>query len=316
MMNDHKSILIEITNKCLVGCDFCYQHFGYNGENLTIDNYNNILKFVDDNGISEISLTGGDVFLNPFLPEMIRIARASGKSVTLLANANANREDICNWIISGGKINLTFSDFGARSIALVNFLCVECSSIKNVHFVITVMNQSCDELCTFIRFLNAFNITPEVNFAFLNEKTYIFLESMLFTIERLIILTLQGSIKIVSEYVTAAIKDYVNCKSEIRCSLNKKSKIDVYGNLFPCPFLYKKEHALQNIITGEFYRESVACQNIIRLREKFSACGKCKFFEVCKGGCPVEYFYGNLFNEHHCKLIHKSYRTIELLLKV
>ena len=66
-MKKYKDILVEVTNKCRIECQFCYQHFGMDGEDLSLDDYMIILEFIKTKEIDGVSFTGGDVFMNPFL---------------------------------------------------------------------------------------------------------------------------------------------------------------------------------------------------------------------------------------------------------
>ncbi len=313
-MKEYKDILVEVTSKCMIGCEFCYHHFGLDGKDLSLEDYMAIISYIKENRISSVSLTGGDVFMNPFLAEIVAITENEGLMVTLLANAKSNQSKIIKWINSGRRINLTFSDFSEESRRFVYKLLSNCESTKKIYFVITYMNQSFEEVHAFINLLNGFNIMPEVNMSFLDESTYMFRENLANVLEKLILLTLQGQIKIISEYVTATIRDYVNEKVMFRCSLNKRLKIDIDGNLFPCPFLYKREHAIRNVINGDNLKNIVTVEHIINKRKK-SSCGQCERFDSCLGGCPLGYFYGALFNGQHCFLYNVAVKTIEMLMK-
>ena len=314
-MNKYKDILVEITDKCLIGCQFCYQHFGMDGKDISLDDYMTILRFIKTQGIDVVSLTGGDVFMNPFLKEIVKRTEKEGLIVTLLANARSDPDKLIEWINSGRMLNLTFAGLDERDNQFFHKLISECKRIEKVHFIITYMNQSFEDMCSFIYLMNGVGLVPEINMAFLDKSTVIFQNSMANTIEKLIIMTMQGKIRITCEYVTAAIRDYVTGKTEFRCSLNKRLKIDINGNLFPCSFLYKEEHALQNIINGITYGKTLLCENIVEARRKNSPCNQCEKFDLCRGGCPIGYFYGDLFNAQHCFFYNVAYKTIEMLMK-
>ena len=314
-MKKYKDILVEVTNKCRIECQFCYQHFGMDGEDLSLDDYMIILEFIKTKEIDGVSFTGGDVFMNPFLEEIIKKTEEEGLITTLLANAKSDQNKLIKWVNSGRRLNLTFSGLDEIDNQFFHKLISECKRIDKIHFIITYMNQSYEDLCSFICLLNGVGLIPEINMTFLDKSTSIFRNNLANAIEKLIIMTLQGQIKISCEYVTAAIRDYVTGKTEFRCSLNKRLKIDINGNLFACSFLYKKEHAIQNIINEITYEKPVLCENIVEKRRKNFPCNQCKKFELCRGGCPIEYFYGNLFNDQHCFLYNVAFKTIEMLMR-
>lgn len=314
-MKKHKDILVEVTNKCLIGCQFCYQHFGTDEKDLSVDDYMSILHFIKTQEVDAVSFTGGDVFMNSYLEEIIKRTEKEGLMVTLLANAKSDQNKLIKWINSGRRLNLTFSGLDEKDTQFFYKLISECKKIEKVHFIITYMNQSSENLYSFIRLMNEFDLIPEINMAFLDETTLRFQDDMAKVIEKLIIMTFRGEINISCEYVTAAIRDYVIEKTDFRCSLNKRLKIDINGNLFPCSFLYKNEHALKNIINDITYGEILLTEKIIDERKKNSQCNQCEKFNVCQGGCPIGYFYGELFNTQHCFLYNIAFKTIEMVMK-
>ena len=202
-MKKYKDILVEVTNKCRIECQFCYQHFGMDGEDLSLDDYMIILEFIKTKEIDGVSFTGGDVFMNPFLEEIIKKTEEEGLITTLLANAKSDQNKLIKWVNSGRRLNLTFSGLDEIDNQFFHKLISECKRIDKIHFIITYMNQSYEDLCSFIYLLNGVGLIPEINMTFLDKSTSIFRNNLANAIEKLIIMTLQGQIKISCEYVTA-----------------------------------------------------------------------------------------------------------------
>ncbi|AMQ18162.1 radical SAM/SPASM domain-containing protein [Thermococcus peptonophilus] len=82
--------------------------------------------------------------------------------------------------------------------------------------------------------------------------------------------------------------------------------VDNSGNVYPCSlFLGHKEFIAGNLLKQEFYDIWLNSEVLNNFRSKRidalknTSCSKCKFFNICKGGCAYNSyaFYGTIFKE-------------------
>lgn len=66
-------MLIDITYKCSMGCTHCLSDCKPDGEDMSVETFKDVLKFCDKNCISFIHLTGGEMFENPNIREMLEL---------------------------------------------------------------------------------------------------------------------------------------------------------------------------------------------------------------------------------------------------
>ena len=74
----------NITAKCNMGCEYCHRFF--NPTNLSKDENLKILDNIIKSNIKNITWTGGEALLIPYLPELMRIAHEHGIKNKLITN--------------------------------------------------------------------------------------------------------------------------------------------------------------------------------------------------------------------------------------
>lgn len=281
---------------------------------MSLTDYMQILSYLKQCGIKSISLTGGDVFLHPCFNGIVTAAESEQFEITLLVNSKSNHRKIIEWVRTGRKMNLTFSDLSHMSKEFVQTLFTSCDDLKNVHFIITVMDQINSDIISFIHLLNDYKIVPEVNLAFLDYQTASYIDHLESCVQELVFLTLQGEIKVTSEYVTALIADYVRGHATVRCSIHERFKVDLNGNVYLCPFLYKEEHSVYNVFSHQRKNQRVNIEKVFLDRKGSSPCDCCELFDLCLGGCPLCSFYGEKYSKQHCRIIKKALCAIKQIL--
>jgi MoaA/NifB/PqqE/SkfB family radical SAM enzyme len=84
-----RSIRWDITHKCTQNCTHCYAASYRRRENKNEPNLEELYRIIDQltgAGITEFSLTGGDVLLNKYLPHVLRKLKENDCWVELVAN--------------------------------------------------------------------------------------------------------------------------------------------------------------------------------------------------------------------------------------
>lgn len=102
------SSIIMITNRCNLRCMMCKQWRAPGGEELSTEDWKNIIKELKKNGIRNINFTGGEPLLRKDIAELIAYAVSNGFVVGLTTNG----------LLLDKKLMVSLIDAGLRSIAL------------------------------------------------------------------------------------------------------------------------------------------------------------------------------------------------------
>ena len=102
-----QSLLFEITPRCNLNCRYCYNVWkddcGYPvGELDTKDVKRLLRKAVDESGVSQVTITGGEPFLREDLVEIIRFLSDMDIAVGLIANGAAGDESTYREAVRAG----------------------------------------------------------------------------------------------------------------------------------------------------------------------------------------------------------------------
>lgn len=101
-MNLPNEIIIELTRKCNLDCDFCFNKQGtYNSCGISQKEIFKVLQEVSDSGIKAVRFTGGEPFLRKDLCEILRKAKSLGMYVILNTNSfliDEGNKDCFNYV--------------------------------------------------------------------------------------------------------------------------------------------------------------------------------------------------------------------------
>ena len=76
----------NITTKCNQNCRYCHRFLNY--DDLSYEKNKKILMKMIEDGIKEITWTGGEALLYPRIIELLRIAKEHGIKSKLITNRN------------------------------------------------------------------------------------------------------------------------------------------------------------------------------------------------------------------------------------
>lgn len=98
----------DVINNCNLACQYCHPNHGWTGEYLPIAQIENLLQAAEEDGIFEVTLTGGEITMHPEFRAILEATHILNKtSITFVTNAtritpnivkeisNSNVERIC-----------------------------------------------------------------------------------------------------------------------------------------------------------------------------------------------------------------------------
>ncbi|MBP7795749.1 MAG: radical SAM protein [Elusimicrobiales bacterium] len=135
-----KRVIVEITHRCNLRCDFCYL-FSSKYQIKKEINFNNIKKFIKNLKFkTEFYITGGEPLLYKEIIEFMRYIKSEGHSVGLNTNGTLLTKELSRMISDIEPEYIIFSLFSDAS----NYNLI--SNNKNIKF---------DELCKNIKYFNS-----------------------------------------------------------------------------------------------------------------------------------------------------------------
>lgn len=98
---DINSVVVELTNKCYIGCDYCINNSSVPNE--TILDFNVVKNLIDDMkkiNVKSIFLSGGEALLYPYILETIDYCRKNDMDTTIISTVGSLlTEEIINSIL-------------------------------------------------------------------------------------------------------------------------------------------------------------------------------------------------------------------------
>ena len=108
--NRFKKLYWVITDRCNLGCRYCYYHSGLrdkNGQDAKIED-NSLLKKIADH-FQEVVLTGGEPLLYPHLNQVIAFLKRKGLKVAILTNGTLLNQKVFKSLVDLGLDELCVS---------------------------------------------------------------------------------------------------------------------------------------------------------------------------------------------------------------
>jgi radical SAM protein with 4Fe4S-binding SPASM domain len=319
---------IKITNRCNFNCPFCFSS-KKNPKDLSKKELLHIIKQLKIYKPHSIYITGGEPFLNSNIFYLLNELKKLNIKLSIHSNGSLIDEYIAKklsklldkkdsiQISLDGYDNETFkitrnSDSFKKVINGINFLVKEKIYVKintvvtnlNVNYLDKIYELSLDLGVNEISFSPLLNIKK-------SEKIYLPSDDLLlknfsnvlkkfYSTEKKLIIS-QDPIAV--PWGNEIIKNF-NKNSNLVCPAGKTAlEIDNYGNVFPCPYLYKTEFYTGNI----FFENLLDIWNskkweIFRKLEwsNNNECKKCEFYNNCKAGCIAAAYINNRNYDPRC----------------
>lgn len=89
--------VVELTHKCNLACKHCYLSASIKNDSImTIDKFQQLVSILKENGVMNIELTGGEVFIHPDSYEIIKLSLEKFAIVGLLTNGTLIDDKVIN----------------------------------------------------------------------------------------------------------------------------------------------------------------------------------------------------------------------------
>lgn len=288
-------ILVEITSQCNKNCDFCYNNFSSGGsyQEITIYDLRVIVHFAKANGIQNIVLSGGEPLLHSRFFEIVNILKDEDINVTVITNGMLLDEDMVAFLsFANCRIKCTLESMNdiTRVLPFIE---------KKEYLKMTVINhiyhrQSTNGFREMIDYVQTnYKIVSDINFAFDMGRTCIdenviqkMLEIAIWAIEKKI----TGNYSLIGHYISIPLENYFTFKSLrcFNCSICHQIKIDINGNVFPCPYFTQKANTIGNIYKSfelDETKKNGYIETLYTRIDENSSCSCCKWKLFCGGGC-------------------------------
>lgn len=315
---DINTVVVELTNKCFIGCDYCINNSL--APNETILDFNVAKNLIDDMkqiNVKSIFLSGGEALLYPHILEIIDYCRKNDMDTTMISTVGSLlTEDVIKCILENDVSIISTID-GIRethnSRRLVKNYDLILSSIEtlykkgfsqnyfircnlsydNLDYIEDVVEECYNLGVTGIAFTFLFGYGRASWDNILNtNENYNIISSIKKRVEKLqlkysdLLINFQGDICLGCPHSDNIIN------KQIKSSFGLK--INVFGDVFICHMMYGTENSIGNIYNTHFADVSYK-ENTYKLLQKFEErknineeCKTCIINSFCNCGCPAE----------------------------
>ncbi|MCR4800523.1 MAG: radical SAM protein [Bacteroidales bacterium] len=311
-------LTIYPTFKCQMNCEFCFAHLGDKLHNHLVEanKWNRIIDEFVEEGVSSLSILGGEPTLYPYLADIIKHVDGLSIRFTLTTNGLSLSKDLIDVICNTKNLTVVFS------IDLLKPTKVEQNSvhksdidrIKELMNIFTSHGVQCrvntvfvgqkeDELKEIADFCNSYKVEKfslalcyreekscaedilkinkmgEYLRKYINDKGYRFL----FTVE--------GCMLYSSSNLDGGIVKTEFQKLQYGCECgNTILEIAPDGTLYACASLIGKQPYIGNVFTENWkdaWYKSTVLNNLRKRRSTDEKCINCTCYDFCGGGCPA-----------------------------
>lgn len=312
--NEKRIVYIEITNRCNLQCRYCYNDSNImNYNNMTLDEINKIVEFINNNKNISLVISGGEPLLHPQFSNILDFIKKNkydamiytngvllSKYIKELANSNiklfvsldGSSEIGHDYMRGTGNYNKTISGIEELLHAGFNSKHLNFSFIINNYNIKSIENMIDLSLHYKVNKAQFVSMNPRGRGKDLSKELFPSKENI---IEMWYMLSEMNekypSLKIDCDVFWQRKVISIGKYMPGSCSICSKIRIDVSGNVFPCPFLDGNENIILNINECNLDRifNNEKCERYLSiLKEKSDIkipCCNCIFRSFCQGGC-------------------------------
>ncbi len=314
-------IFWEITNQCNLKCKNCYNSNYINLQTHSVSK-DRIFKFID-NLPSKIIIGfgGGEPLLVPYFFELLQNLANKNIECHFTTNGLLLNESIAKKLKDSKIAKVTVSIDGLKNNheylrgnqtfdASINAIKLLVDQGINVYIGMTITKLNFNDIYSIAKLgkelgvsvVSYFRYIPDDNrVSVLNHDKY-----SLYKVAKILLETknnlVDKNFNIYYERLATFtfLLDDKEITNTICRAINGLSNIDYLGNFYICPYLRKN--------TGNIWEDEISqiFQNtksfLIEILNIPYECKKCKFSEICRGGCKGYSFrtFGNLYNKDIC----------------
>lgn len=341
---DINSVVIELTSKCYIGCDYCINDSL--APNETILDFNVVKNLIDDMNkinVKSIFLSGGEALLYPYILETIDYCRKNNMDITLISTVGSLlTNDVVDSIL-GNNVSIISTIDGTRETHNSRRITKNYDSIlssietlykkgfsQKYYIRCNLSYDNLDSIEDLVEVCRDLGVTG-VAFTFLfgygraswnkilnindNYKVLLDIQKRIEKLQLrygdILMINFQSDICLGCPHSDNIIK------KKIKSSFG--FKVNIFGDVFLCHMMYGRENSLGNIYNTSFSNMSYK-ENTYKLLQKFEErkflneeCKTCIINNFCNCGCPAEAYsrYNSITKlDGHC-----SKRKSDFILK-
>ena len=299
---------LKITGKCHFRCQYCF----VNKEKayLSIENTRKIIEKLPQLPF-EIYITGGEATLNPDFEPIIEYLYSLGVLIRLHTTgviSDRTKQYIINNTYKFSSIQISIDSIKNFNKFRPNYV-DKNSLLQIVKFVNECKNNGYNNFSinVVLSKLNIDELEDIISFG-IEKGIYYFRLSPIFTTNRELMADDERYIEMYRDIIykysgrgAVFLSDplchpwsYIikhstaSCSTPLFCPAQKTEfEVDMFGDVYPCPFLYDSYHKMGNMLTDDF--EDIWNSGVDELNvtawSKNEKCQSCILFEDCGGGC-------------------------------
>lgn len=314
-------IFWEITNQCNLKCKSCYNSNYINLQN-NFESKEKIFMFTDKIPKNvTVGFGGGEPLKNPYFLDILQ--NLSNKKIEhhFTSNGLLLDESIANQLKDFGIAKVTISLDGLKTnheyLRGDQTFDLSLKAIKmlvkndiNVHIGMTITKLNYHDIYPIAKLgkelgvsvVSYFRYIPDDNRdSIFNHDKYSILESSKKLLEAKNNLV-DNKFNIYYERLSnfTFLLDKKEIQKTICRSINGLSNIDYLGNFYICPYLHKNIGNIWKDDLNNIFQKTKSY--LIEMLDIPKECEKCKFSEICRGGCKGYSFktFGNLLHKDIC----------------
>lgn len=296
---------IQITSRCNLNCSYCYMNANSNHIDMTLEQFEFILKKFSKLGITTVMISGGEPCIHPQITKMIETARNRGFGVGLVTNGTYINEEI----IRSVKANDGFIQVSVDALDEDSYVKSRGSNkLQDLFFNIDLLigNDINFSLSSTFNDITIKQVQKIVEFALMKKihtlhfcflvpsdrckKNDLKMNNLLDALTYLYHEQIEKYLQIQIGYIETIIRNIIYPNEYpyyCNCMAGKNIEICADGRIMQCGAMYKtceEEHqCIHNIYDDEDVLEG-NCFQAVSVCE-VEHCKECEIKYICKGGC-------------------------------
>jgi SynChlorMet cassette radical SAM/SPASM protein ScmE len=165
VMHTPRSVVLEITSRCNLRCSYCYffDNPGVSYLDLPTEEWLQFIDELGDCGVMNVTISGGEVFIRPDLPQLISGIVKNRMRFSILSNGTLIDDDIASFLAKTGRCDYVQVSIDGSS-AEVHDTCRDKGSFERAVRGIRIL-QNHDVPMTVRMTLHRFNVNDLENTA-------------------------------------------------------------------------------------------------------------------------------------------------------
>ena len=288
---------ISITNYCEKNCKFCYRKSNIDGKHMSLVDYKKVVEQASNIGVMQVALGGGNPNQHPDFIEIIRMTRKLGIIPSYTTNGKGLTEEILEASKKYcGAVAVSLYEPYSESYKAIEKL-IDNKIKTNIHFILSseTIDKAIKLLNEIPQEIKGINAIIFLNYKPQNEDDTIYcLKNTKKLNEFFHIINhkkLPFKVGFDSCSISFLIKeiDNLNADSVDFCEAGRFSAfISEEMKMYPCSFMINKIEG-EDLYVKDINQVWTEGEDFKFIREQINdnVCDKCKYFNICHGGCRI-----------------------------